>query len=235
MSPLFLTFTWWKYISRTYLICIYLVYSIDKNMDTYRLHPVLNPVLHPTMCSRALLCALGLSHAVTEKDLPQTVPKLFGSIKLPTVSLCLSIKDSVNISNTLLKLRGLGKPLKNSPLATSLLHQILKLAWHSRAGNVPLAFAKPRLIHQTARQWSAICHSTKYKSTAPVAACCTTLDQTLGIVLCDVRLACSFWAIGTNAMKLPALSFSADVNAKNGLETAKHWQLFCTSSLTNFR
>ncbi|KAI9520015.1 hypothetical protein NQZ68_023042 [Dissostichus eleginoides] len=41
------------------------------------------------------------------------------------------------------------------------------LAQCSQAGNVLLAFAKPRLVHQTARQRSVIGSSTEHVSTAP--------------------------------------------------------------------
>lgn len=73
----------------------------------------------------------------------RTFPKLFSDSwnhkTAQSVMVCWSIENSVNISHTL----------------------------HSHAGNVLLAFAKPRLIHQTARQRTIICHSTEYKPTAP--------------------------------------------------------------------
>uniref|UniRef100_A0A4W5KB60 Endonuclease III-like protein 1 n=1 Tax=Hucho hucho TaxID=62062 RepID=A0A4W5KB60_9TELE len=51
-----------------------------------------------------------------------------------------------------MEVRGLAQTMKNSPRPLFLLHQTLQLALGIGAGSVPLASAKPRFVHRTARR-----------------------------------------------------------------------------------
>ena len=62
------------------------------------------------------------------------------------------------------------------------------------AGNVVLAFAKPRLVRQTAR-WGSVFPLLQ----SPMAASYTKLKITLGIEYGDLRLVCSFLAMETHS------------------------------------
>jgi len=83
-----------------------------------------------------------------------------------------------------------------------LFYQTLQLAQCNQAGN----FLLENQI-QTAKQRSMICHFTEHVSTAPVDVCFTHLHLTNGIVLGDVRLACSCLAMEYHYMNLPPHSF----------------------------
>ena len=91
-----------------------------------------------------LLCALGHSHAGTEKGLPQTVPT-----RSTQLSKMFWYAEELRFPFT--GTEGPRQPLKNNPIALSLLHQTLLSAQCSQAGNVLRVFVKPRPVSQTAR------------------------------------------------------------------------------------
>ncbi|CAI9573915.1 unnamed protein product, partial [Staurois parvus] len=78
--------------------------------------------------------------------------------------------------------------------------------------------AKPRHVHQIARQRSVICHSREHISTALKSF--TTLHLMLCIALGDVRLGCSCSAMETYSMNLCCC---ANLKATQSLEVFSYW------------